>query len=539
MKPFQIVLFPVVATLLIAAGCEVGPNYKTPRAEISGAFDTGPELLPTTLPTTPTTIATTTQPTSPTNASISAATRVATQPSVEPVDLTHWWTALNDPELDSLVSRAIDSNLDISIAAAHVQEVRETYNNVAATALPVFGASGAIARGSGSNSTRGRVDAPLNAGTNTAGLKEITHVVGFDAGWELDLFGQLARSEEAANADVQSSMEARNQVLVSALADLSRSYINLRSAQLRLQITNDNIAALKRTVDLTKVSLRLGIGTELDVVLSERQLSAALARVGPIEASIRQSERQIAVLVGEKPESLYAELDQPGEIPAMLARVDPGLPIELLRRRPDVRQAERNVAAATARIGVATSALFPQVGITAGVGIQGQGLGRTPVETDSLWSAGPFFRAPILDFGALDALVKAQDYRTQQLLLTYRKTILGAMQEVEDAMTNYDSERNRFDQLTVAVATSQQALNLATERYRRGLTDFLNVLDAQRQLYDLEDQLASSRQQVSIQLIALFKSLGGGWEGFDAIPAPATPQPAIVAAGRALGHPEN
>ena len=242
------------------------------------------------------------------------------------------------------------------------------------------------------------------------------------------------------------------------------------------------------------------------------------------------------MLLGLQPEELYVELDRSAEIPAMQARVDPDFPIELLKRRPDIRQAERQLAAATARIGVATAALFPQVGVTAGVGFQGQGMGRTPVVNDGIWSAGPFFSMPILDFGQLDALVKVQDYRTKQLLLTYRKTILSAVQEVDDALTNYDSERNRFDQLTVAVATSQQALNLATERYRRGLTDFLNVLDAQRQLYDLEDQLASSRQTVSVQLIALFKSLGGGWEGFQNVPPPPTPQPAIIAAGKALAH---
>src|SRR6185437_7314695 len=162
------------------------------------------------------------------------------------------------------------------------------------------------------------------------------------------------------------------------------------------------------------------------------------------------------------------------------------------------------LAAATARIGVAVGNLFPQVSATAGFGMQGQGLGSDPVETRSIWSAGPYFRFPILDFGRLDALVQVENFRTRQLLLSYRKSVVSAVQEVEDALTNYAAERNRFDQLTVAVASSQQAVNLSTERYKRGLADFLNVLDAQRQLYDLEDQLAASQQVVSTQLIALF-----------------------------------
>ena len=232
------------AGLLFLAGCQVGPNYKTPRAEVSESFDTGPELLPTTLPAiTPTSLAAANQPTTPSSDALAAATRASTQPSAGPVDLTHWWTALDDAELNSLVSRTVASNLDIAIAAERIQEIRETFGAVSDEALPVLGASGAIAR-AGSNSTKGRVSAPLNAGTNTAGLKEITQVAGFDAGWELDLFGRLARQEEAAQADVESSVEARNQVLVSVIADVARSYINLRSAQLRLHITNDNIAAL-------------------------------------------------------------------------------------------------------------------------------------------------------------------------------------------------------------------------------------------------------------------------------------------------------
>ena len=408
-------------------------------------------------------------------------------------------------------------------------------------ALPEIDITGALGKGTGTNDTKGRIGAPLNAGTNTGGLKEITQIGGFDADWEIDLFGKFAREDEAARAEVESSMEARNEVLVTVISDVARSYIDLRSSQLRLRITNDNIEALQRTVHLTQVSLQQGIGTELDVVLSERQLSAALSRIGSLEAAIRQSPRQIAVLIGLQPDALYSELDQPAEIPAMLATVDTGLPLGV-----GAASAGCSAGAEALPLGGAscngthrswaTAELFPEVDITAGLGYQGQGLGRSPTEISGVSSIGPFFRVPLLDFGRLDALVKVEDFRTQQSLLSYRKSVLTAIEEVENAMTNYQAERNRFDQLTVAVDASQQAVNLATERYRRGLADFLNVLDAQRQLYDLQDQLAESRQTVSEQLIALFKALGGGWEGFGQLPPPPKAEPAVIAAAHELGR---
>jgi NodT family efflux transporter outer membrane factor (OMF) lipoprotein len=389
-------------------------------------------------------------------------------------------------------------------------------------------------RGTGSNSTRGRIGAPLNAGTNTKGLDEITHVAGFDAAWELDLFGGISRAIEAARADVQVAEEDRKQVLVSVVADTVRTYADLRSLQVRLRIARDNVAAQQRTVDLVRVRLDRGLGNELDVVLAERQLSSALARIAPLEASVREAERRIAVLLGRPPQDLYAELDAPGLIPGLGAETDIGVPLELVRRRPDIRRAERQIAASNARIGVATAQLFPQVAITAGLGFQGQGLGVTPVTNSLIWSIGPSVRWPILDFGRVDAQIQQQTFRTRELLLVYRKTVLQGIEEVENAMSGYAAQRNRLEQLTVAVASSQQAVNLATQRFDLGLTDFLNVLDAQRQLYDLQDQLATSQQAAATQLIALYKSLGGGWEQYRAPAPPPGPQPAVVAMGREI-----
>jgi NodT family efflux transporter outer membrane factor (OMF) lipoprotein len=517
---------------LFLVGCVVGPSYRSPDSSASDEFDVGPALLPAVLITTPpTTQAVTTQPTPPAPRPVAAPPRPATRLAARPVDLARWWESLDDPELDSLARRAVQANLDVGISVARLQQARALLLSSGASALPPIEASAGAGRGTGTNATRGRTAAPLNAGTDTKRFDQINYVAGFDSTWEIDLFGGVRRSIEAAAAEAQAAEEEHKQVLVSVLAELARSYVELRSFQLRLQIAQENVNALRRTVDLVRVRFNRQIGNELDVVLAERQLSAAQSRIAPLDAAVRQAERRISVLIGDRPESLYGELQKPGRIPAMSADVDVGVPPELVRHRPDIRRAERQVAADTARIGVAIAALFPQISLSAGIGVQGQGLGFSPVSQNLLWSLGPSFRWQLLDFGRLDALVEAQEYRTQQRLLEYRRTVFSAIQEVEDAMTSYAAERNRFAQLSVAVSSSERAVNLATQRYDLGVTDFLNVLDAQRQLYDLQDQLAVSQQAVTTQLIALYKALGGGWESFGSVVPPPAPRPAIIAAG--------
>ena len=246
-------------------------------------------------------------------------------------------------------------------------------------------------------------------------------MLGFDSAWEIDLWGQLARTVEAARANAQAAEEDRRYVLVSVIADVTRNYAQLRAQQAQLKITQATVAALDRTVNLTRVRFQRQLGNELDVVLAERQLSAALAQVAPLAATARVTERQIATLLGQSPESLYAELDASSAPLIAVNNFDIGVPLQALRRRPDVRRQERLLAAATARVGVATGDLFPNIALTAGVGIQGQGLGRAPVGEDTLWSIGPALRAPIFDFGVLDSLVQLQNYRVQEQAAIYRR----------------------------------------------------------------------------------------------------------------------
>jgi NodT family efflux transporter outer membrane factor (OMF) lipoprotein len=500
----------IVATALALAGCVVGPDYHAPRESLSAGFNTG--MVDTVATSAP-----------------------GTQPATRP-DVSHWWQSLGDAELDSLVDRAVQNNIDLKIALTRLQEARATEYVISGGTLPYLEGSGAAARGSGTNSTKGRVTGPLNAATNTTGLKEITQVVGFDAGWEIDLWGRFRRELEAAAADTQAVAEIRNFVFVTLVADVARGYMDMRTAQLRLAIAQANIATAQQTFDLAQGRFQRGLTNELDVALARRQLAIAQSKVAPLTATIGQAQRRVAVLLGLQPDALYEELQATRNIPEPPDQLTVGVPADLLRRRPDIRQAERQLAAETARIGVATADLFPRVAITAGFGLQGQGLGRTPTSDSLIWSAGPAAIVPILDFGRIDSMIHLEDMRTQSLLLNYRRVVLNAVQEVDDAVSNYAAQRDQLLHLSTAIDASQRAVTLAMGRYERGLIDFLNVLDAQRQLYDLEDQYTIANEASVLQFVALYKALGGGWESYQSVPPLRTPLPAIIAAGAyALG----
>jgi NodT family efflux transporter outer membrane factor (OMF) lipoprotein len=492
------------------AGCTVGPDYHAPATTMPDAY----------------------------NARATTRPAVASQ-RTRPVDLTRWWRSLDDPELDSLVDRAVKANLDLEIALARLQEARTYEGVVLGGALPVGEFSGAAARGSGTNSTKGRVSGPLNAGTNTTGLKEITQVVGFDAGWELDLFGRYRREIEAAGDQTQAMAEERNAVLITVAADVARAYMDYRGLQARVSIADDNIRIEQQTVDLVQERFDRGLTNELDLALAKRQLATLASQLPPLRAERSAAQRRIAVLLGEYPGELDAELAKPAELPMVPEKFEPGLPVDLLRRRPDVREAERELAMATAQVGVATANLFPRLAITAGVGMQGQGLGRTPAINSFLWSAGPTAYWPVLDLGTLDAMIEYQDLRTHESLVNYKRTILSAVEEVENAISSYDAQQQRLRELADALTASRRAIELAQQRYDRGLTDFLNVLDAERELYDLQDQYAVAKEDVVVQFIALYKGLGGGWEQYQTIPAIRKPLPALVATVREVVSPRD
>ncbi|MGO9689265.1 MAG: efflux transporter outer membrane subunit [Syntrophobacteraceae bacterium] len=455
------------------------------------------------------------------------------------IDAAKWWQALGDEELNSLIDRAILNNPDIEIALDRMQEARTAEIVAMGEALPVANAGGGGGRGSGSNISRGRAAPPIVAATNTQGLKQVTHAFGFDAGWEIDLFGKYRRGMEAAAYDAEAALAARNAVLISVIADVARAYVDMRAFQMGLAVLEKNTRVALDYFNLTQERFNRGITNELDLTLAKRQLASEEAEKMPLIAQIHATQYVIAVLLGQFPEDLSKELEKPEMLPQLPETIVAGIPLDLLRCRPDIRQAERELAGATARIGVAVADLFPHVELSGAAGYQGQGLGVTPDIESSIWSIGPSVSWRILDFGTLDALVDIADLRTRELLVNYKQTVLNAVREVDTFIDSYLGQQDRLHNLSEALAASQQAVSLATERYDRGLTDALNVIDAERQEYTLEQQYVSSHQTAAEQYIGLYRALGGGWEEYQSFPPIRKPQPAVIAAFRRLLNPDD
>src|SRR4029079_10764280 len=276
-----------------------------------------------------------------------------------------------------------------------------------------------------------------------------------------------------------------NVVLVSLIADVVRAYLDLRALQMELAVLRKNIEVARKYVDFVKERYDRGITNELDVTLARRELEQRLAEVARLTARIEAARYVIAVLIGAFPEQIGSELKRPGMLPVLPSRIRAGLPIDLLRRRPDIVEAERQLASATAQIGVATANLFPQVAVTAAAGRQ---TGVSPFLINPIWSVGPAFAVPILDFGRLDAIVERAGYRSRELFFIYKQTVLNAVREVDTAIDAYAAQQSRLRHLAEALSAARRALTLATERFDRGLTDSLNVIDAQRQEYEIEQQ---------------------------------------------------
>jgi NodT family efflux transporter outer membrane factor (OMF) lipoprotein len=487
-------------------GCTVGPDYQVPEVFMPLHFG-------------------------------SASKTPVSQDALPEPDSIRWWQTLHDRELNRLVERAIACNPDIEIALTRVQAVRMREIVVIGQALPQVEGSAGIGAGTGNDLTRGRVSQPIRAGENNTGLSPISRAGGFDSVWELDLFGKYRRLFEAVQDDAQALAEIRNTVLITVIADVVRNYIGIRGLQLRLEIARDAVRTAQKSVDLVQTRFDRGLTNELDVTLAKRQLATVRARLPELEAAISHAESRLALLLGAYSPELVRELRVSGGLPRLPSRLRPGVPADLLRRRPDIREAERALASATAQIGVATADLFPAVAFTAGIGVQGGNqTGKTQPIHGPIWSAGPAGYWPFLDFGRLDALIDIQELQAHEALVNYKKTVLLAVEEVDDAIKQYRAQQQRRRELAVALEESRRAVDLATERYERGLTDFLNVLDAQRQEFDIEDQDAVAQEAVTIQYIALYKALGGGWEIYDVLPPLKEVQPAVLATVRRLAN---
>lgn len=497
--------FTVSLTATVLAGCAVGPSYHTPDEHPPAEF-----------------------------AAVHGERSISAKPSSQAPQATHvdfatWWRSLNDPELDSLITRAVAANPDVQIALDRLQAARTYEIAVVGTVLPDVQASGGAGRGTGRDLARGRAAQGLVSADNTNGLQHINLVGGFDAIWQIDVFGKYRREMQAARADAQATLAERNQVLVAVIADVARAYIDMRGLQTRAAILHNADKTLQESLRIVRIRYERGITNELDVTLAARELGVLEAQIAPVEAEVSAAQYTIATLLGLYPEDLIKELTPPAMIPSVPAVVQSGLPLDLLRRRPDIAQAERELASFTAQIGVATANLFPQLAVTAAIGYQRQGLGTTPVIGQHIWAAGPAAAWSLLDFGALDAQVEIARLRTRAQLVNYKRTIQNAVREVDTTWDDYAAQQDRLARLGEALVASQRAVTLANERYTRGLTDFLNVVDAERQEYDIEEQYSDAQVAAAEQFIFLYRALGGGWENYQALPPVHVPQPAIIA----------
>jgi NodT family efflux transporter outer membrane factor (OMF) lipoprotein len=495
----------LLGSIVTLSACAAGPTYRTPKPDAPPQF---------------------TARVSPLNASASNTASAA------PVELSSWWRSLNDAELNSLVDRAVKSNLDLEIALDRLQQARSYEAVVVGHALPEVDASGAAGRGTGSDLTKGRAAQVLRSADDGAGLQQINTIVGFDAVWEIDLFGKFRREFQAVSAETDAARAARYDVLTAVIGDVVRAYVDLRGFQIRAGILHQASDVLRESLRIVNIRYERGITNELDVALATRELATLEGQIAPVEAEVKAAQYALAVLVGEYPENMVAELSKPDLIPTMPPAAAPGVPLDLLKRRPDIQQAERELAAATARIGVATANLFPDVTVSASIGSQSQGWGTLPNVSKHIWSFGPGAIWPLLDFGALDAQIEVADFAAKASLAHYRKTILYAVQQVDSSLDAYEAQELRMAKLSVAMTAGQRAVDLATARYNRGLTDFLNVVDAERQFYDLQEQYADAQVSQGEQFVQLYKSLGGGWQDYQTVPKIRLPQPAIVAAFR-------
>jgi NodT family efflux transporter outer membrane factor (OMF) lipoprotein len=420
-----------------------------------------------------------------------------------------WWTTFNDPELDNLIHRAARTNPDLRVADARLRQSRAMREMNAANFWPTLDSSVSAARAKQSMNQPliGALPLPPNFPFEYA-----VYNAGFDAAWEIDLFGGKRRALEGATADFEGAIAARNDALLSVLAEVARDYVELRGSQRRLEIARRNLKVQQESFELTRARYQTGLVSELDVSRSSAQLASMQAAIPPLDTAVRQAMYAIAVLLGEPPGELVAELSTAAAVPPAPPEVPIGLPSDLLRRRPDVRRAERQLAAETARVGVAEAEWFPKLSLTGDAGFESVRFGKWFKPGSLFWSLGPSFQWRALDFGRVRAEVRAQNAVQAAALATYEKTVLVSLQEAENAVVAYAQEQNRHQALADAVADNRHSLEMAESLFAKGRVNFLDVLDTRRSLYQADDLLAVSDQAVAIDLIALYKALGGGWE---------------------------
>jgi outer membrane protein, multidrug efflux system len=506
MSPMQNTHLLAVAGVVLA-GCTVGPNFVRPTPNVPAHWSQQSLQPPAAAaPAVP----------SPRGTAARALPQLSTL-SEQSATLASWWTRFQDPALDRLIERSLRGNLDLRAAVLRSQEALAQRDISAAALWPSLSANASYERQRISEATPEGALISQSGKFAIPGIGRVTipnpynqYQLGAAASWEPDLFGRLHRSVEAANAAAQVSLEDQRALQVSLLAQVAQSYIQLRGAQARRAVALENIATLTDLLELTRQRYANGLTTEVDVRSATAQLSQTRATVPALELQISQAIHTLSTLLGEQPEAVRAELMPPEAIPPLPPQVPIGLPAELARRRPDVREAEANLHAATAQIGVAIGDLFPRLSLSASGGFQSESLGSLLQWNSLFGTIGPELDIPVFDRGRWKT-VHLYRLKAQEAALSYQSTVLTALREVEDAASAYSADQQQREWLTDTVTQNRETLTLAQQRYQSGVTDFLNVLDAQRTLQQNQLSLLSATAATSSDLVSLYRALGGGW----------------------------
>ena len=462
----------VAGILLILAGCAtVGPDYLPPGMDLPESW----------------------------NSPLKGGLRDGEEP---PGSLAGWWKTLNDPDLSSLTERAMAGNRDLKQAQARVRQARANRGIIRAGLFPTLDASG--------SATRSRSSEEAGMGTTRN-----FYMAGLDAGWELDLFGGVRRSVESADAELEASREDLRDVLVSLLAEVALNYVDVRTYQARLSVAESNLATQGETFDLTSWRQQAGLSDEVAVQQARYNLERTRSQIPTLRTGLEGAKNNLATLLGETPGKIHAELEERKPIPAASPSLAVGVPADVLRQRPDVRRSERQLAAQTARIGVAEAELYPRLTLSGSIGLES-------LSSSSLFSSGSRTASGgigiswrIFDAGAIRQDIEVQSALQEQSLMAYEAAVLNSLKEVENALTAFAEEEERRQALEAAVQAARKAAEQAGFNYQTGLADFDSVLDAQRSLLTFQDELAQSNGTVVSNLIRLYKALGGGWISLD------------------------
>jgi multidrug efflux system outer membrane protein len=423
----------------------------------------------------------------------------------DPNGLIQWWTTLQDDTLNDLVKQAYANNLDVFEAYWRIQESRAVRDVQTGRYSPQIDAVGRYTRGR--DTENGLIDYPAGTGPDQTNL----HTAGLDAGWEIDLFGQISRSQESAQATLEADVANYNAIMVSLCAELTSHYVQLRTLQQRIVFAEENVERQDKMLELTQNRYQTGLSPELDVRQAELNLYNTRSEIPNLRQGETEAINRIAVLLNTYPSSLAGRLETQGRIPSLPESVMAMMPADVIRQRPDIRRAERELAAQTARVGIVTADLYPSLTLTGSFVLEATDIARLGDRSSRRYGFGPSLRWNLFSGNRIRSGIRAEEASVKQALARYEKTVLTAVEEVENAMVANQQENIRLEALKNSHSASVRSVELVVSLYENELTDFQNVLDMQRILFVQQDKLALSEGQVILNFISLYKSLGGDW----------------------------